>query len=321
VTTGATVSFIETATSTTFTRTITWQYSTNYGSNPTPTWSTENATAISGSATGSSFSFAVHCGMHTSNLCGGKTVQIWYRALISDTDATLLTYSYSPVITIAINSKPTTALTITSTSSAAIVAGTLHLATTGGGGTGSVSYSIITGGTGTGCAVNAGVLTVTHSGSCLVQPVQAADNDYASTTGITSTIFVSEVFVNYTNQWVAPVGTTGIGGTVASPGIENNNVANQAATFTVTGINVTSGAAGSTVIITGTGFQDGNGNPTITGIQYNLDNVQYTVNSSTQITATVPSSETSGTSDNFAVTSGSGANAKVALTPQTFSVP
>ena len=67
------------------------------------------------------------------------------------------------------------------------VGGTASLSTTGGGGTGAVTYSLMAGP----CSLSGSVLTGTGEGFCDVSATKAADSVYASTTSEYATVFVS----------------------------------------------------------------------------------------------------------------------------------
>jgi hypothetical protein len=101
---------------------------------------------------------------------------------------------------------PPTTVTFTSIAHAPLVVvaasgsvGTrLKLATTGGSGTGAISYTV-TDGTASGCAVSATtpyVLTATSAGTCVVTATQASDGLHASTMSSPSTLTLEPVVVS-----------------------------------------------------------------------------------------------------------------------------
>jgi uncharacterized repeat protein (TIGR02543 family) len=100
---------------------------------------------------------------------------------------TALTFPYSPpdLTSITLYAKWTllttsqSALSITSTSGQ--FGTNLTLITTGGTGTGAISYTV-SNGTATGCQVVAGVLSASSAGTCIVTAMKASDNTYLSTT-------------------------------------------------------------------------------------------------------------------------------------------
>ena len=83
------------------------------------------------------------------------------------------------------------ALTITTLSST--VGTALNLVTSGGAGTGVVSFTV-TNGTATGCTINGSSLTVASAGTCLVTATKAADSTYlVASSSATTVTFVAEV--------------------------------------------------------------------------------------------------------------------------------
>ena len=63
----------------------------------------------------------------------------------------------------------------------------LTLTTTGGSGTGAVSYQV-SGGTATGCQIVAGALSATSAGTCVVVATKAADPDYTAINSLATTV-------------------------------------------------------------------------------------------------------------------------------------
>jgi ribosomal protein S27E len=80
------------------------------------------------------------------------------------------------------------ALSVVSTSGT--VGTALTLATSGGSGTGALSYSVVNG-TATGCTNTSGTLIATSAGTCLVTATKAADADYASASSVQTTVTFS----------------------------------------------------------------------------------------------------------------------------------
>jgi hypothetical protein len=66
----------------------------------------------------------------------------------------------------------------------------LTLATSGGAGTGAVTYTV-TNGTATGCTITNGALTATTAGTCLVTATKAASSPYASATSVATSVNIS----------------------------------------------------------------------------------------------------------------------------------
>ena len=288
----------ESDTAFTFTRSVIWQYSTNG-----TTWNTETATALSVSGaltsnSSSTFSFAVRCGLHTVS-CAASSVQIYYRAQITDSDTnSMKTYSYSPTITLTVKALPSTLISLVGTS--ANYGTPAKLYTSGGGGSGAITFPITAGGTATGCSVDANlILHTTSAGTCLITPVQLGDLDYATDTG-TVTTFAYYIYTQYVNTYQSQPGSHGIGGTIAGQGIGSNQTTGSMV-LTVSAMTPTTGAAGTQVVLTGTGFM-ANGSSQINSISFNsgLDLVAFVVDSPTQITLTLPSGE-AGVVDQFAL--------------------
>ena len=86
-----------------------------------------------------------------------------------------------------VNLAPQTALTVVPSSSNINVNGTSTLSTTGGNGTGPVTYAVTSGP----CSVSGSTLTGTGAGTCSVTATKAADSTYASATSSPVTVTVS----------------------------------------------------------------------------------------------------------------------------------
>jgi hypothetical protein len=115
----------------------------------------------------------------------------------------------------------------------------------GGSGTGASSVTT-TSGTATGCSISGETLTTSTVGTCSVTAVKAQDKNYE-----TATVTISVYFLQFVVQQPSPV-------TVPGPGIALSGATsvtldpNQAPT--ISGISISSGRAGDTVTITGSGF-------------------------------------------------------------------
>ena len=157
--------------------------------------------------------------------------------------------------TLTINRVSQSALTVTSTSMT--FGQTLSLTTSGGSGTGSLSWQVVSGT----CSVNGSSLTPGDAGSsCVVKATKAQDNNYnavssADTTITTgrasqSSLSVSSTSTSYGNQLV--LGVTGGNGT--------GNVTWQvmSGTCTIVGALLTPGDAGSSCVVRATKAQDTN---------------------------------------------------------------
>lgn len=104
----------------------------------------------------------------------------------------VITFSSSPSYTsvtfqVTLSSINQSALSITSTSG--VFGSPLRLTTSGGSGSGSITFSVNAGGNASGCAVsNVDSLTVTSVGTCLITATKAADNLYLSASSASTVI-------------------------------------------------------------------------------------------------------------------------------------
>jgi hypothetical protein len=125
------------------------------------------ATAVAGVATFSTVEFA------TTGAC-----------VLTATDTTRVIAAATASVQVG---TPQAALVVTTNSG--YLDAPLTLATSGGSGTGAVTFVLDAGGTATGCQVTAGVLTATSGGTCIVTATKAAVAPYA--TGISSATTVT----------------------------------------------------------------------------------------------------------------------------------
>ena len=109
----------------------------------------------------------------------------------------------SPQATVTFAKADQAPLTLTSTSGTYLSG--LALTTSGGSGTGAVSYSAVDG-TAAGCSVTAGVLSVSSTGTCLVTATKAADPNYNS-------VSTSQTAVTFANADQAALAVTSTSGT------------------------------------------------------------------------------------------------------------
>jgi hypothetical protein len=84
--------------------------------------------------------------------------------------------------------QPQTALVVTSTSG--YLDSPIILATSGGSGTGAVTFTV-TNGTATGCVIIAGALSATAGGTCIVTATKAASAPYATASSAATTVTIS----------------------------------------------------------------------------------------------------------------------------------
>ena len=85
---------------------------------------------------------------------------------------------------------PQSALSVTSTST--IFNTPLTLTTSGGSGTGAVTFQVTNGASTTGCSVNGGVLTSSSAGTCLVTATKAADSIYSAIYSVQTAVTVEK---------------------------------------------------------------------------------------------------------------------------------
>ena len=71
-----------------------------------------------------------------------------------------------------------------------VVGNGVDLSTTGGSGTGAVTFSVV-GGTAAGCSISGTVLTASGPGTCVVEATRAGDTTYASASSLPVTITFS----------------------------------------------------------------------------------------------------------------------------------
>ena len=155
--------------------------------------------------------------------------------------------STSSVQTTVTFSKAAQATLLLSTTSASYngSAYSLVLATTGGSGTGSLSYGV-TNGTASGCTVTSGTLSASGSGTCLVTATQAADVDYTSISSVQTTVTFTKA--NQTFTWTVPgtqtwvvggAGTFSLGSASDSSGSTVSFASSTTSICTVAGTTVT----------------------------------------------------------------------------------
>jgi len=92
----------------------------------------------------------------------------------------------SNAVTVVVGLSPQATLNLSASSTSIIINGTSTLSTTGGSGSGAVTYNVLSGP----CLLNSNVLTGTGQGDCQVQATKAADSTYSTTTSNTVTVHV-----------------------------------------------------------------------------------------------------------------------------------
>jgi|GEM_PF-3122320 len=92
----------------------------------------------------------------------------------------------SNAVTIVVGLSPQATLNLSASSTSIIINGNSTLSTTGGSGSGAVTYNVLSGP----CSLNSDVLTGTGQGDCQVQATKAADSTYSTTTSNIVTVHV-----------------------------------------------------------------------------------------------------------------------------------
>lgn len=151
-----------------------------------------------------------------------------------------------------------------------------QLYTSGGSGTGAVTFKITAGGTATGCQIGGTTynyyLTASGVGNCLVTATKAGDINYFETTSVVTPVTI--VFIQFINPFLAQ--GFGSGNINITPGI---NIGYDTGTSGKASYPAMSGVTGVAVIITGTNFTG------VTSVKLMDEYVtSFTIDSSTQIT-------------------------------------
>ena len=182
----------------------------------TPTPSTPGSFTYSSANTGVISLDATYTDSATVGVSGTSVI----TASFTPTDSANYT-SGTTTMTLTVNKKAQTAvvLSVNSNSYKGFGSKAIILSTTGGTDTGTVSYSVKAGGTASGCALSnantntSDTITATSTGTCLLQAVKAATNDYSTETSTAVTFnFLSAQTFAY-DSGTATSGTTPTGGT------------------------------------------------------------------------------------------------------------
>ena len=189
------------AANTLFTYTLAPQATLSVTSNPTSIY-VNGTSAIS--ASGGSGSGAV-----TYNLVSGPCTLSGVTltgtgagdCIVTATKAADSTYASatSSQVTVAVSLATQATLVATSNPTSINVNGTSTLSTTGGSGSGAVTYSLVSGP----CTLNGATLTGTGAGSCIVTATKAADSTYASATSSQVTVVIPAPVDCVVSSWSA----------------------------------------------------------------------------------------------------------------------
>ena len=226
------------------------------GGNPTPTLSIQQGTLPTGlTFTDNGDGTATISGAPDLNQVGTYNLTLQAKNLAA---------TVTQQLTLTVNRASQAALALTSTGG---TYGTgLTLTTSGGSGTGAVSYAVDLGGTASGCSITAGVLSVSSAGTCLVTATKAQDANYNAVSSPRTT-------VTFAKADQAPLsltstsGTYGTGLTLTTSGGSSTGAVSYSVDSggTASGCSVTAGVLSvtstGTCLVTATQAGDGNYNP------------------------------------------------------------
>jgi outer membrane protein OmpA-like peptidoglycan-associated protein len=182
----------------------------------TPTPSTPGTFTYSSANTGVISLDATYTDSATVGVSGSSVI----TATFTPTDSASYTSGTTTMIlTVNKQAQAAVVLSLSSSSNRGLGSKAITFSTTGGTDTGTVSYSVKSGGTATGCALSkantstSDTITATSTGTCLLQAVKAATNDYATETSTAVTFnFLSAQTFAY-DSGTATSGTIPTGGT------------------------------------------------------------------------------------------------------------
>jgi hypothetical protein len=194
--------------------------------------------------------------------------------------------------------------TLTVSSTSGTFGSALTLTTSGGTGSGSVTYSATTG-TASSCTVSGDSLTAGSAGTCFVTATKAADSQYSSISSTSTSVSFAKA--NQSSLSMTSASSVTYGNTLAltstgGSGTGSTSYTVSSGTCTISGSTLTPGDAGSTCIITATKAADTNYNSVTTSTQ------TITINKATQSTLTIDSASTVafGSTLTLSTTGGSG---------------
>jgi len=193
------------------------------------------------------------------------------------TGATAVTFNGTAATTFTVNS----ATQITATVPSGATTGPIALTTPGGTATSASNFTVIGSPTITGFSPTSGVAgtNITITGSGFTGTTAVAFNGASSTFTVNSASQITTQVPS--NATIGPITVTNSAGSASS-----------ASSFTplprITGFAPNNGTAGTSIVLTGSNFLGA------TAVSFNGGNASFTVNSATQITATVPVDATQG---------------------------
>ncbi|MBE5317182.1 MAG: Ig-like domain repeat protein [Xanthomonadales bacterium] len=244
-----------------------------FGANPGPLTfggasGTVSATASSGLPVSFGTSSPTVCSVNASS--GAITVLTAGNCVVTGNQAGNANYLAAPQVTqiVVINPGTQAALVVTATPNPVIAGQTSALSTTGGSGTGAVTYAVTAGGAS--CTVSGSTLTAVAQGSCTVTATKAGDGNYLPQTGTVvvtvnpATVDLSIVktgrYITNGVVWTLNVGNTGPGVANGATVIDNLPTSVTGATWTCTGT-----AGGTCSVASGSGSINTNVNLPVGG--------------------------------------------------------
>jgi uncharacterized delta-60 repeat protein len=175
-----------------YTYTLAPQSNLSVTATPSSILTTASSTLSTSGGTGSgNVSYAITGGTGSCSISGAMLTAITAGSCeVTATKAATSTYAAvaSAPITVQVGLSPQNPLVVNATPGDISTTATSSLSTSGGSGTGNVSYAI-TGGTGT-CSISGTTLTPTSAGTCEVTASKAADTLYAAATSTPVVVFV-----------------------------------------------------------------------------------------------------------------------------------
>jgi hypothetical protein len=219
-----------------------------------------------------------------------------------------LTAVNSETLTVSLAAQATLSITsLTTNTKAHPYSQALSITTSGGSGTGAITFAIASGGTATGCALSdstaTATITATTVGTCLIQATKAADATYASTTSATATFTFQVGSANKAMMTTQPAGAVNGVALTTQPVVRVTDSGDNTVTSFTGDVEVS--------IASGTGTLSGNTVAAVAGVA-TFTNLVITGTAGNFTLTFTPASLTAVTSSSFALAAG--AASKVAIT-------
>jgi hypothetical protein len=220
-----------------------------------------------------------------------------------------LTAVNSETLTVSLAAQATLSITsLTTNTKAHPYSQALSITTSGGSGTGAITFAIASGGTATGCALSdspaPATITATTVGTCLIQATKAADATYASTTSATATFTFQVGSANKAMMTTQPAGAVNGVALTTQPVVR----------VTDSGDNTVTSFTGDVVVSIASGLGELSGTTTVAAVAgvATFTNLVITGTAGNFTLTFTPASLTAVTSSSFALAAG--AATKVAIT-------